>query len=55
MSRMELTFRVAYSLGFPERSILLDCYNRSVAVGISYTISTRISACNHYWVLECYE
>ena len=56
MSRMEDTFRVAIGLGLAEKLRLLDCYNKSVVMdGIAYTITTRISACNHYWMMEVYE
>lgn len=51
---MQETIRVALDGGVSE--CLLDCYNKSVVRnGISYTITTRISACNHYWVMEVYE
>lgn len=54
MSRMRETIRIALDGGVGW--CLLDCYNKSVVRGgISYTITTRISASNHYWVMEVYE
>lgn len=31
---------------------LLDCYNQTFVREISYTLTTRISTSNHYWVYE---
>ena len=31
---------------------LLDCYNQTFVRGISYTLTTRVSTSNHYWVYE---
>ena len=43
----------ALDLGLSEDKRLLDCYNNSVVTnGVSYTITTRISASCHYWVME---
>lgn len=34
----------------------LDAYNNKVVTeGISITITTRINACSHYWILEINE
>ena len=51
--RIGATLSKAIDLGLSDEKRLLDCYNNSVVTnGISYTITTRINACNHYWVLE---
>lgn len=31
---------------------LLDCYNQTSVRDVAYTITTRISTSNHYWVYE---
>lgn len=31
---------------------LLDCYNQTFVRDVAYTITTRISTSNHYWVYE---
>jgi len=51
--RIGATLSKALKLGLSEEKRLLDCYNNSVVTnGVSYTITTRINASNHYWVLE---
>lgn len=53
MSRIEETLRIALRSLDDDEKVLLDCYNKKVANrGVSYTITTRISASNHYWVFE---
>lgn len=54
--RIATTLEKAMNLGLSSEKRLLDCYNNSVVTnGISFTITTRINACNHYWVLEVEE
>jgi len=31
---------------------LLDCYNQTFVRDVAYTITTRISTSNHYWIYE---
>ena len=31
---------------------LLDCYNQTFVTDVAYTITTRVSTSNHYWVYE---
>ena len=51
--RIAITLAKALNLGLSAEKRLLDCYNNQVVTnGISYTITTRINGCNHYWVLE---
>lgn len=51
--RIGVTLEKALNLGLSQRISQLDCYNNSVVNnGISVTITTRINACNHYWILE---
>ena len=51
--RIGTTMSKALDLGLSEDKRLLDCYNNSVVTnGVSYTITTRISASCHYWVME---
>ena len=53
MNRIAITLEKAVKLGLSREKRLLDCYNNSVVTnGVSYTITTRISASNHYWVME---
>lgn len=50
--RIGATLSKALDLGLSEDKRLLDCYNNSVVTNVSYTITTRISASYHYWVME---
>lgn len=36
----------------PQESVILDCYNQAVVKDVAITITTRIDACNHYYLLE---
>jgi hypothetical protein len=50
-TRIRNTFLKAIMGGVYEG--FLDCYNdRVVTDGICITVTTRIVACSHYWVLE---
>ena len=31
---------------------LLDCYNQTFVTDVAFTITTRVSTSNHYWVYE---
>ena len=51
--RIGQTLEKALNLGLLQERVQLDCYNNTVVRnGISVTITTRINACNHYWILE---
>ena len=40
-------------MALPPGRYLLDAYNNSIIVsGVSFVITTRISASNHYWLLD---
>lgn len=50
--RIGITLAKALNLGLSEEIRLLDCYNNQVVTnGVSYTITTRISGSNHYWLM----
>ena len=51
--RIGHTLKKSLNKGLSDERVLLDCYNNSVASnGVSFTITTRINASNHYWVQE---
>ena len=51
--RMAITLGKVFEKGLSQDVVQLDCYNKSVVTtGVSVTITTRINACNHYWILE---
>ena len=51
--RMAFTLRKHFDKVLSNDLVQIDCYNKSVVTtGVSVTITTRINACNHYWILE---
>ena len=51
--RIGATLEKALNLGLSQKKVQMDCYNNSVnSSGVSVTITTRISASNHYRILE---
>ena len=55
-SRLYDTIRVGLQRNILCGGGLLDCYNETVVTnGVSYTITTRIDHCNHYYVFEVHE
>ena len=54
--RRDRTFRKALKIGVGGGFYILDCYNDTVVTdGICVSITTRIDACNNYFLLEVYE
>ena len=54
--RRDKTFLRAIEMGVGSGFYMLDCYNDTVvADGICFSITTRIDACNNYFLLEVYE
>lgn len=54
--RMGITFAKAVKMGIGGGVYPLDAYNKKVLVGdVIYTVTTRINASSHYWLLEVYE
>lgn len=41
--------------GFRYRHPLLDCYNDTIWTDTSPDVTTRIDACNHYFLMKVYE
>lgn len=51
--RLGVCFGKALAMALPPGRYLLDAYNNSIIVsGVSFVITTRISASNHYWLLD---
>lgn len=54
--RRDSTVRMAMEMGLGEGIWALDCYNGAVMTdGICFAVTTRISACNNYFLLEINE
>lgn len=54
--RRDNTLRRAFEMGVGKGFYILDCYNDTVVTdGVSISITTRIDACNNYFLLEVYE
>ena len=51
--RRDRTTRKALGMGLGVGSWPLDCYNNVVMTdGVCFTVTTRVSACNNYFILE---
>ena len=51
--RRDRTIEKAYRMGVGAGCYPLDCYNNVVIMdGLCFAITTRISACNNYFLLE---
>lgn len=54
--RRDRTFARALCMGVGEGVYPLDCYNDVVMVdGVCFAVTTRVSGCNNYFILEVYE
>lgn len=54
--RRDRTFRRAFDMGVGCGFYILDCYNDTVVTdGVCVSVTTRINACNNYFLLEVYE
>lgn len=54
--RRDRTFRSAFDMGVGCGFYILDCYNDTVVIdGVCVSVTTRINACNNYFLLEVYE
>lgn len=38
-----------------QNTIMLDCYNNEFFTNEAVAITTRIDACNHYYIMQVYE
>ena len=38
-----------------QNTIMLDCYNNDIFPDEAVAITTRIDACNHYYIMQIYE
>ena len=48
--------RKALEMGLGVGSYPLDCYNGAVMTdGVCFAVTTRVSGCNNYFLLEVYE
>ena len=51
--RRDRTTMKALEMGLGVGAWPLDCYNNKVATdGVCFTVTTRVSACNNYFILE---
>lgn len=54
--RRDRTTALAVYMGLPDGFYALDCYNNVVLTdGLCYAITTRVSGCNNYFLMEVYE
>ena len=45
----------AFKCGVGSKAVMLDCYNNEIARGESVSITTRIDACNHYYIMNIFQ
>ena len=54
--RRDRTFARALRMGVGVGVYPMDCYNDVVMTdGVCYAVTTRVSGCNNYFILEVYE